>query len=194
MNISGHCIIMANGHQGHWWYMQSRNTWDPICFRALAEQTFSRMADLLVLRILMSLLCDCYQQWSVRAESDGHPTVTRGGIRGWYAQPFHRDLQHFSGMAYQDICRCWQYIQQLHKKSSNQSKSSVVTNSISYLFPIKTVHTGFNADGAWWQYGLGIKQISHSLMASLIDYHPHSYFRVNQTFARMVDVPRQQFW
>ena len=72
-----------------------------VCFRVLAEQTFSRMADLVVLRILMSLLCDCYQQWSVRVESDGHPTVRRGGgIRGWYAKPFHGDFLLFSGMAY----------------------------------------------------------------------------------------------
>ena len=44
-------------------------------------------------------------------------------------------------------------------------------------------------DGAGWQYGVGIKQISHLLM----DYHPHSYFRVKQTFAGMVDAFRQQF-
>ena len=50
-----------------------------------------------------------------------------------------------------------------------------------------------DADGAGWQYGVGIKQVSHLLIASLIDYHPHSYFRVKQTFAGMVDVSRQQF-
>ena len=50
-----------------------------------------------------------------------------------------------------------------------------------------------HADGALWQYGVGIKQVSHLLIGGLIDYHPHSYFRVKQTFAGMVDAFRQQF-
>ena len=60
------------------------------------------------------------------------------------------------------------------------------------MFIPKPLHKG-DADEARWQYGLGIKQISHLLMVSLIDYHPHSYFRVKQTFAGMVDVFWQQF-
>ena len=63
---------------------------------------------------------------------------------------------------------------------------------VSPLFILKSMNND-DGDGARLQYGVGIKQVSHLLIGGLIDYHPHSYFRVKQTFAGMVDVFQQQF-